>query len=380
MTFNEFMKEMRAKWLKSGWEVQIRRRILGAKQDTEPFWEWALNTRQLNALIVSTDHGITDDNLREQLEARMDATLCKECDSKKINEEKDLDKWLGLVKDVDEKMREERNQARADVEEIACSLIRKRTFSSTGITEPSHHINVQRRTPATMNDSQNENCTSASTSYKQKTGNIHVPRLTDNERTLLHNNNGCTKCRNFFVGHRALDCPNDWPNAATYRTLTQADVDTAKRNCRGKTAPVAAAVPIDPIASVMPDVGRSDEGDSLSSDEVSKPLPDIPTCKHLVWHCAADDRQSEFFHPTFMTALIDDGSHLVMVTPEIANKLSLKRRKLAKPLKFSVAINDKSTRMNNTDPKDNCTHPPDHRELTECVKLKLYDRTRRWTS
>jgi predicted aspartyl protease len=154
----------------------------------------------------------------------------------------------------------------------------------------------------------------------------------------------------------------------------------AKHNRRGKTAPVAAAVPIDPIASVMPDMGRSDEGDSLSLDEVSKPLPDIPTCKPLVWHCTADDRQSEFFHPTFMTALIDDGSHLVMVTPKIANKLSLKCRKLAKPLKFSLAINDKSTRMNNTDPKDNCTHPPDHRELTECVKLKLYDRTRQWTS
>jgi hypothetical protein len=161
------------------------------------------------------------------------------------------------------------------------------------------------------------------------------------------------------VGHRALDCPNDWPNVATYHTLTQTDVDAAKHNCRGKTAAVVVTLPIDSVASVMPDIGRSDEDNSLISDEVSQSLRYTPTSKHLVWDCAADDRQSEFLFPINLTALIDDGSHVVMVKPEIANKLCLKRRKLPNPLRLSLAIKDNQSRMNNFNvPSNNINEQP----------------------
>jgi hypothetical protein len=37
MTMDTFIKEMRGKWLKTSWEAQIQEKILGSRQDAEPF-------------------------------------------------------------------------------------------------------------------------------------------------------------------------------------------------------------------------------------------------------------------------------------------------------------------------------------------------------
>jgi hypothetical protein len=38
LSFNNFIKEMKSKWLKDGWEQDIRHRVLGTKQKGPEFW------------------------------------------------------------------------------------------------------------------------------------------------------------------------------------------------------------------------------------------------------------------------------------------------------------------------------------------------------
>jgi hypothetical protein len=54
MKFDNFIKEIHGKWLRCGWEKKTRQKVLGAKQGSAPFWEWALHIRQLNALLVGS--------------------------------------------------------------------------------------------------------------------------------------------------------------------------------------------------------------------------------------------------------------------------------------------------------------------------------------
>ena len=68
--------------------------------------------------------------------------------------------------------------------------------------------------------------TNMSTARKQ------CPKLLDTERKLLNENEGCLKCQHFFfVEHRAVNCPNDFPSPNTYKSLTQSDVNHAKHGC-----------------------------------------------------------------------------------------------------------------------------------------------------
>ena len=47
-----------------------------------------------------------------------------------------------------------------------------------------------------------------------------LPLLTDEERKLLRENEGCFKCCLPFQTHQTYNCPNGFPDVATYKTIT----------------------------------------------------------------------------------------------------------------------------------------------------------------
>lgn len=119
LSFDEFTKEMRSKWLEKGWEQQVRRCVLGTKQGGDAFWDWAVRMRGLNALLCDTASHLTDDVLWNQLEANLKPALSIACDDDGANAQTDLEKWMCAVKEIDECKRRECKQARADAEEAA---------------------------------------------------------------------------------------------------------------------------------------------------------------------------------------------------------------------------------------------------------------------
>jgi hypothetical protein len=228
-----------------------------------------------------------------------------------------------------------------------------------GISEPSHNYNCPH----------NNNASSASASAFLK-----LPHLTDMEKSLLDKNQGCCKCQRFFVSHHSMNCPNDYPAAANYKPLTAEDVMTAHPHNK----PVAAIGPVEPVvaipapvAAIMPPNASSvlggEEADlSKDSNDSISTVPDIPfSLPHMQWPCALDDPGS--IDCLVLTGLIDNGSHAVLIRPNIVKHLSLCIYELPSPMEVDVAISPSLKERNST-------------IFTNWVKLKAHDTNNYWSS
>jgi hypothetical protein len=103
MSFDDFMTEFRSKWLPKNWESDIHRKILGTKQESA-FWGWAVKVHRWNALLHNMANHLDDNQLRNQLEANVEPALAIIIVEEGIAEQ-DLDKWLSIVKNLDDKKR-----------------------------------------------------------------------------------------------------------------------------------------------------------------------------------------------------------------------------------------------------------------------------------
>jgi len=214
------------------------------------------------------------------------------------------------------------------------------------------------------------------------------PPLTENERTLLSEHRGCTRCRKFYVNHRRDIC-EDWPDAHTYKTLTHEDAMNAKprqdnrttnRNTIAATLPqnsefdevynaaLTATLGNDPtysgnkaeravsapptshirqINAILPSAsipfalgsGSDTEDENALHGVSTNPPTTIEvapiTVEHLIWEANVFGG-NEF--PTRMNCLLDNGAHLVLIRPETVTDLALPIRKLKEPVGVTLAL------------------------------------------
>lgn len=349
MTFAGFMVEFRARCLPETWVDDVRNIVLGTKHIAGPIADWVGTMCAHNTVLRGTDHHLDEDALRRQLEANFMPEFRIHYNDSTIGEEKLFVKWCSRLKVLDEKVTRRREQGRRDAERARREADEaagrfKRTASSAGLTEPSRRAN----TSAPIRSG-----SSSSSTVKR------LPRLTDAERNLLADFQGCTKCRVFFVAkHSHDDC--EFADANTYQPLTIAMADAAKR--RGIVQPIApkakptptgftiaATTPYVPAAStsaaaaapvaaimgsmsynssaVMPPINDSsilgdggsdssrDLDDSVSHHTIVTPPPTRApfVSSHLVWRCALDIPSS--IDRLIVDGLIDSGSHTVLIRP-----------------------------------------------------------------
>lgn len=228
------------------------------------------------------------------------------------------------------------------------------------------------------------------------------PKLLDMERKLLNDNKGCVKCRKFFVDHRAVNCPNDFSNPIRYKTLTQGNVDHAKRP-RGKVAAVSASntstlptsvlsneTTVHPVAAVLgmscnpvtyvtPNASSilevTSDSDMSSSSFVSSLallIPAVTTTPlkeavpihipHLYWKCLVSGKD----FPIVFDALIDHGSSMVLISEEFIAKFGLCHKRLPEPYSAELAMENNGQKIN--------IH------FSKYVKIKLHDPSLYWSS
>jgi hypothetical protein len=376
------MIEFRCNYLDEDWEESTRRELLSMSQGSKPFWDFAVAVQSKNSLLSGTASHLEEDKLRHQLEAAMEERLSKKCTAEKTNKIVKFKEWLSDVKHVDDLLRAERKEF-----EAIAKNSREAGRRQNALAEPSRRFN--------------------SSASNSNAGRKSCPKLTDMERQLLYDNEGCLKCRRFFVTHRSADCPNDFPAAAGYKPRTQADVERAKRS---RNKPVAAvAVPsvndhsyesessldhgIHPVAAVfagidnpvayMPANGTnvvgngtdSEDSDvSTPSSQISPLLPNTASPRnaglapfhvpHIYWRCKATGPKTEF--PVTFDALFDHGSHAVLISEAFASQLGLRRRNLPIPETVELAMQSEKKKI--------------RIELNEWVKLRLSDPSALWTS
>lgn len=203
LSYEAFMAEVRSSYLPPDWEETVRTQILGMQmKSTDKFWDWVQEMRALNIVLRGTDSHLSDDALRNQLEASLEPSLRSYVFHEKTNKKTVLKEWILAVKDVDEKLREERKRSRDIFNEETAARNAKRpalaNYSRNG--NSSRPINVSSATIAAV--------------IKR------CRKLEDDERRLLEQYNGCFKCRRYNQSHGAADCPNGFPDGNTYKKIT----------------------------------------------------------------------------------------------------------------------------------------------------------------
>ncbi|KAG2741811.1 hypothetical protein P692DRAFT_20907082, partial [Suillus brevipes Sb2] len=267
---------------------------------------WAVEVQSCNALLRGTPSHLTELNLRYHLEAHMHADLRREYRSENVANITDFRLWKEKIRKLDEK----RLHALANLE-AAFQKERVRNGGEKKLTSSSQFNAKAGRSTNTTSG---------------KTGAfVRVPPLTEEERTLLRENNGCFKCREPFVKHSTATCDNGFPDGATYKTITAATIAAKKAKKSSKT--VAAVEVANTVAVVMPSAAL---GNGTDSDECVAPL----TTPLLLWDCLIDGPTSS----STVKALIDDGSAAVLIDEKLVDKLGLQCRKLHAPMPFNVAL------------------------------------------
>ena len=103
LTFEEFMKEFRERWLPDNWEQIIRVAMLGTHLDPKIhcFESWAAQIMSHNVSLRNTNSFLTNDQLQSQLDIMMDVELQTLAQSQGVSKIKDLHKWMSKIKKID---------------------------------------------------------------------------------------------------------------------------------------------------------------------------------------------------------------------------------------------------------------------------------------
>jgi len=294
LSFAEFMQEVRSYWLPSDWVAVVRQKMWASTQGEKPFHVWAAEIQSQNVLLHGDPSHLSDERLCYYLESHMHADLLADYRLADVAAEKDLCKWIEKVRLLDEKRLRDILRQKGAVE-AALRASNRRPLQA------SHMTNVRSRD------------TKAAAEGKTR---VHLPPLTKEERKLLQDNSGCFKCCRFFQNHTTPTCPNDFPEAKGYTTLTAADVETARTKQRAKLTTVVVddgpapkriwfvEETTKPIVAAMPSavLGNGSESGDECVAHFSVP--------HYRWSCLLDGPNVASSLP--VESLIDDSSHLVL--------------------------------------------------------------------
>ncbi|KIM90206.1 hypothetical protein PILCRDRAFT_1558 [Piloderma croceum F 1598] len=313
MPFDDFVTAVQNKLLKDGWQHNLQKEILSSAQGKLPFDEWQNSLGASNSLLVGSTYHVTEAGLHNHLNANMHDELSHECFDANAQQIATYKGWIDAVVILDMRRLhnlEKQKHLLDDAMKLECARNSKVLSASS---HGNKHI-----VPSN---------TSSSTS---------VPKLTDTDRTLLNQHEGCYKCRRFYVNHKGNACPNGFPEATLYKGLTEADALIAKKK-KNVIAVVNPALVSPTLVkpTVVAAVGMSSSviGNGTDSESYVPPPLHAP---HLYWDCLADGPDP--YSPVRIHALIDNACTTVMIKPDLADMLGLRRVALPEPEEFTLAM------------------------------------------
>lgn len=321
------------------------------------FWNWATEITNKNRLLTANKR-FADENLIDILESRLPLDIENRL---RISRRSGLEisktstlSWMNDIKDIVNVYQNDIKRAREVADEAASrSTKRSRPFVSTSTNTATG--------------------TSATTARRTD----RVPPLTASERALLAENEGCYKCRRFFVKHQSSSCPNGYPVAKDYHTLTSDMVVRARKvhvepstaaARAGSSAKVAAIIsaPPSPEGNTVAAVINGNDSDivnwATSSEDDEDAYVSDYRASHLHLKCLVHGSS----HRTIVVnTFLDNGAYIVLIHPNLVRQLKLKIRKLPKPETFGAALHSSHSQKT-------CA--------TEFVYLRISTMNGTWTS
>ena len=348
LRFPDFMERLQGEALEKDWDRKIKLSILASKQEGCVFQEWVYELQTCNVLLRGRPCHFDDEVLCETLENNMDPSL--EVRIRKIVSEEsvELRDWIKMVKIEDEFVTREQKETREMAKEMAKEIFR--TERDKALKNASMWTTTGPR--------------NVSTSMRPPSGTTALPKLTPKERAILYDHQGCFKCCRLYADHKGADCPNGFPSPVRYQPLTAEYAETVRdsrnkpRSRGGPVAHVGYADGSDAAEVGLAVLGIGEE-ESDDSEYVQQPATSFSS-GHLEWRCRIDGPSVS--EPITVTALIDNGSHSVLIDEELVERLGLRRRRLPTPQRVRLAMGEGEV------------------VFLEWVKLRTFSEDERWTA
>ncbi|KAF5378288.1 hypothetical protein D9615_008791 [Tricholomella constricta] len=308
LSLQGYLDELAALVLEKNWAHKLRDTIISSKQGARPFIDWKIELENLNAILTtsSPSHALTSDGLKVQLEANLNTELKLNILNEPVLSTK-LDSWTLEVKEHDDRIKAEDARTQRLIDANAASRAARRSEKKdllSRITDPQ---------PRSSKGSSN-NTNDGTRRY--------LPKLTDSEKRLLADHEGCSRCRKFYAGHRTPNCPltaaNAWPDVATYVELTLDMANAAKPKHNTPAARIAAAAAVTAQVKTV-----AEHLDNETDSYVNSPF----TVPHLVATLDASGPNISDF-PIPVAALLDIGCPSTVISRSLVDQLGLQRRPL----------------------------------------------------
>jgi hypothetical protein len=396
-SYADFLTALRGTLFGTDWALDVWRKLDSISQSgNEAVTTFIENAVELNSVLEGTSYVLDESALRATILRGLTTEMRTASHAKpgRLHKARFAD-WKVELTRIKLEVAERRSQIQFAVNQALAqqSAARqtstrssKRSFQSSGLSEPSRNANVSHSsTPGGSKDTS------------------RLGRLSDDEKTLLHSNSGCTKCRRAFTDCTSENC-EDLVYGSTREKLfpmsapiTQKDINDAKLG-KGRCAPrrnksagsskaTAAVVDSTDLSSVAAvreysnvsavlDVSPNSSFDSdVSPHTVASVPPSTPhtatpssrssspcplTESHLVWNAVVSHARTADAIP--VETLIDTGSFIVLISSQTVHRCGLKSWPLHTPI-TTVAAFDKIPR----------TH-------SSFVRLKLHDPSFAWSA
>ncbi|KAF8989419.1 hypothetical protein BDQ17DRAFT_1547591 [Cyathus striatus] len=268
--------------------------------------ELKIELQNLNATLTTTSptHALDPETmLKAHLEGNMDIELKISLENEKIAlTSTGFFKWAQAVAEQDDRLRAERlrTQRLIDQAQSVRSAVRR---------------SEKKDLLSRFSDAPSRSATTSSNNTPSNHEKKFLPRLTDTEKKLLHEHEGCARCRRFYAGHRSDTCPmkkmNTWPDATSYVPLSEAMAKAAVPRI------VVGAARASSLAEV------EDE----DTDSYVLPVPNSFSTLHFYADFSITGPSiSEF--PITVSSLLDTGCPSTVISAALVDKLGLRRRPL----------------------------------------------------
>ena len=248
-----------------------------------------------------------------------------------LSEKAELYKWLMSVQELDEECQKiNRRQDKRIADMIESSICKRPNLGPcVAPPTPTHNPSLPSNTTWPM--------LTPNTSGPHPTNcGRFPPPLTENERQLLCEYEGCTRCRTFYTGHMFTLCNNVPPTRQDYIEHTLHDALRAKaRNLSPNSHATPIAVIIEAagtppptaemVAAILPNHPTRPDSPLDLSDEPSLSLVSHPpTFKrdHLFWNCTLNSEPDH--RPLRVCALLDSRAHMTFIRLDVVTHQNLR--------------------------------------------------------
>jgi hypothetical protein len=326
-TLTEFMDKIRNCFLPDNWELEIHNdREADLMKKNDKFVDSATRVKKKNSVLVNTAFHLDNSALCMFLQSHLCEDLMRlvfetpTASGTYVYALTDFTKWEHEVQRLDNFRRRQQKAIR-------------------DVLADAEHIRNTRGSSSNAGKSRKTDKKSSSSS----TDLDRCPTLTDNERRILREFDGCFKCCKVLQTHVSRDCTAPFPQREGYCPVqkpAQSDVDAfnKKKDSNDKrpsssssTDRPAKKQKKEAAASIVPSE-RDASDDSADSDTIAFLREEGDTThsdvcgRHLYWDCCVLAPNNEF--PVKTTALLDCGAHVVLIHDTLVDELGLKRQPL----------------------------------------------------